>query len=192
MTSMPAAPSLSARIKRVLPQPVKSALKDVLGTVDPLLVQMYRLGSPNGAPIPPRHLRARVGSSGIGRFREAGERCTASIVLGCAKLGRDLSSFERVLDFGCGSGRTIQFTGRQVKAIYGCDVDSEAIVCMQQAYGGGQFLTNKYDPPLPFEPGFFDLVFDLHAPAREETVAVVARDPARAEAGRGRALIRSG
>src|SRR5687767_14532452 len=59
-------------------------------------------------PIPPAALRYRVhGDFDLDSFLATGRQCSQDIRDALARVDRDLSSFERVLDFGCGCGRTL-------------------------------------------------------------------------------------
>ena len=65
-----------------------------------------------------------------------------------------------VLDFGCGIGRiTFPFSEKFDTNIYACDVDKSAIQYIQENSETIKAQTTLYDPPLPFEDGFFDLVY---------------------------------
>jgi SAM-dependent methyltransferase len=117
-------------------------------------------------PLPPSELVHRVGKiddpdvaatyEAIGRHsRERIERLLPS----------DWSwDGKRVLDFGCGAGRTLRhFLDQAERAeFYGCDIDGASIT----------WLTNHFSPPLhvfqngetpllPQPDGFFDLVYAL-------------------------------
>jgi SAM-dependent methyltransferase len=68
---------------------------------------------------------------------------------------------EPILDWGCGSGRTLRwlwgFPGWR-QAYHGCDVDAEAIDWLRQA-GVRNVLVNRDDPPLPYEDSVFGGLF---------------------------------
>ena len=153
--------SLSSRLKRALPSDAKAALKRLLGRLDPLRIRGYRLRHNHSAPIPPRHLRVRVGGGGIHRFIEAGRHCAAAIESGIAQVRRPIESFHRALDFGCGCGRTMQHMRGRIEELYGCDVDADAIEWMQSQYGEMHFVPNRDVPPLPYSANFFDLVYSI-------------------------------
>ena len=62
-----------------------------------------------GVPIPPPKLRHRVhGSLDKESFIQVGKTLSQNIQDLCKIAGRDIYSFEQVLDFGCGSGRVIR------------------------------------------------------------------------------------
>jgi SAM-dependent methyltransferase len=140
-------------LKRLLPTPVKSAGKAVLGLMDPALTTLYRTG-----PLPPRYLRNRVGTAHPPVFIREGQNCARSIKESLAAIDRPLECFDSVLDFGCGCGRTLRHI--KAKNISGCDVDAEAIAWMQRN-AMGTFKANSFEPPLPFLDLSFDLIYSI-------------------------------
>jgi SAM-dependent methyltransferase len=82
-----------------------------------------------------------------------------------AALPSDWSfSGKRVLDFGCGAGRTLRhFTSEAAEAeIWGCDIDEESIGWMQ-AHMCPPFhaFVNGSDPPLEQPDASFDLIWAI-------------------------------
>src|SRR5262245_12236563 len=81
-------------------------------------VEALRLGlqerkqtSDNGAvvPVPPPLLRHRVhGGFDLDGYLHVGRICAQSLRDLLKSVGRDPSSFGKILDFGCGSGRTLR------------------------------------------------------------------------------------
>lgn len=70
---------------------------------------------------------------------------------------------DRVLDFGCGNGRLLQFfKGKQVE-YYGVDVSAELIKIAQKnnIHGKAIFQKISSSPTLPFQPNFFNCVFSI-------------------------------
>ena len=65
--------------------------------------------NPAHTPVPPAKLRHRVhGSLDKESYLKAGEALARNIRDLCAIAGRDVYSFERILDFGCGCGRVLR------------------------------------------------------------------------------------
>src|SRR5205823_739072 len=64
-----------------------------------------------GAPFstaPPADLRYRVhGDLDVASFLETGKQCASDIQDALARVDKDIGSFERILDFGCGCARTL-------------------------------------------------------------------------------------
>ena len=70
----------------------------------------------------------------------------------------------RLLDFGCGAGRTLRhFLGDADAAeIWGCDIDQESIDWLEQNLCPPlHVVRNEAAPGLPFEDGHFDVVWAL-------------------------------
>ena len=106
------------------------------------------------ADLPPSRMRFRVSESlSVPEFLNVGERCSWMI---------DVEGARRVLDFGCGCGRTLRWL-LQNEAIqfYGVDVDREAIEWCAQHYPQAKFAATNPEPPLPFPHVFFDVVYCL-------------------------------
>jgi SAM-dependent methyltransferase len=70
----------------------------------------------------------------------------------------------RLLDFGCGAGRTLRhFLDEAGSAeIWGCDIDAESVDWLDRNLSPPlHALRNEAEPGLPFEDGHFDLVWAL-------------------------------
>jgi SAM-dependent methyltransferase len=71
---------------------------------------------------------------------------------------------KRVLDFGCGAGRTLRhfLTEAQAGDFWGSDIDAPSIAWLQQNLCPPlQAMQNSTDPPLGLEHGTFDLIWAL-------------------------------
>jgi SAM-dependent methyltransferase len=111
---------------------------------------------------PPAALRFRVhGDLGLEGFLESGRQCSEDIQTSLAAVGRDLSSFDRALDFGCGCGRTLLSLAPDAKnsELFGTDIDEEAIAWCRASLEQATFSLNGERPPLDFPDRFFDLVY---------------------------------
>lgn len=111
---------------------------------------------------PPAALRFRVhGDLELEGFFASGRQCSEDIQTSLGAVGTELSSFDRVLDFGCGCGRTLlafdpDSTGCE---LFGTDIDEEAIAWCRASLDQATFSLNGEEPPLDFPDGFFDLVY---------------------------------
>ena len=114
---------------------------------------------------PPRHMQIRVVGGYVSGFIESGFSICDDLNGVLSVAGKSLGDFERILDWGCGCGRTTRAlkTLMPQKDIWGSDIDPEAIAWLQKAYSPkyGQFRLAPHAPPLPFENGFFDFVFGI-------------------------------
>jgi SAM-dependent methyltransferase len=149
------------RLAAGLPRPAKAAAQLVLTAIDPLARARYRRRTGTRDPIPPISLRARVGTPRIEPFM----RATAEYAEQAARAaGRDLESFGAILDFGCGSGRTLVPLARRLGPdadLHGCDIDAEAVGWLARHHPELKLQTTGSEPPLPYEPGSFDLVISV-------------------------------
>ena len=77
-------------------------------------------------------------------------------------LGRELASFERILDFGCGPGRVMRHLGplAQSSQLHGVDVDPDSIAWCAEHIPFATFAVGPHEPPLPYAEGQFDLVYN--------------------------------
>jgi SAM-dependent methyltransferase len=114
------------------------------------------------AHLPPAPLRYRVhGSPYAEGFLNMGKRCSEDIEAALKKVGKDFDSFQNVLDFGCGCGRTlVWFTGRSPH-LYGTDIDAEAISWCRSNLAPAEFNVNSSLPPLEYPSETFDLIYAI-------------------------------
>ena len=114
--------------------------------------------------VPPASLRYRVhGDLSIGSFLGSGRQCAQDIVDVLARVGKDIRSFQQILDFGCGCGRTL-IGLRDIApslTLVGTDIDIEAIRWCQRHLHFASFEINEASPPLKYPPGTFDLIYAI-------------------------------
>lgn len=114
--------------------------------------------------LPPASLRYLVSESISRRvFEEIGSASAENLRALLAKHGRPLSTFEKVLDFGCGCGRTLRWFAAESRSVqfYGADTNLAAIEWCRRHLKFATFVVNKRLPPLPFPEGAFDLVYSI-------------------------------
>lgn len=118
---------------------------------------------PSAIPIPPAILRYRVSELlSVSEFLRIGEGCAGLIRRAVDDMGIDMATAHRVLDFGCGCGRTIAWFLRDYNTEFrGVDVDREAIDWCRNHLQPGHFLANAPVPPLPYPEDYFDVVYCL-------------------------------
>ena len=125
-------------------------------------MRLVRRRSESGFPLPPARLRFRVaGRRGAASFLEVGRRCRDDLEAALSGVGRPLGSFERILDFGCGCGRTLAFLPDLGASVQGCDIDAQAIRWCARNLPFAEFRVNGPEPPAPYEDGAFDLVYAI-------------------------------
>jgi len=114
-------------------------------------------------PSPSDDLIARVvGGPDRTWFYWTGRESVRETARTLAIAGRSLSSFESILDFGCGCGRMLLWMEEQDKTgvLHGTDVDGEAIEWCRRHIPYAEFSVNAAEPPLPYDDDAFDLVFN--------------------------------
>ncbi len=118
-----------------------------------------------GVPVPPAMLRYRVSELiPVEPFLRIGEGCASLLRQFASEMGVDLAHTGRVLDFGCGCGRTIRwflddapdFSGVE---FHGADIDVDAIEWCKKNFRGGRFQSNEPEPPLPYPAEHFGVVY---------------------------------
>jgi len=115
-------------------------------------------------PVPPARLRHRVhGGLDKSSFLNLGKILATDIKSLCKLGGKELYSYEYVLDFGCGSGRVIRnFQGAPLSCkMFGTDIDSELISWCSKNLLNVDWKTNDYLPPLSYEDNSFDLIYAI-------------------------------
>jgi SAM-dependent methyltransferase len=123
------------------------------------------LPQPLTPPLPPPHLRRRIGANYAGVDFLANARAYSERIAFLAReAGRDLASFRSVLDWGCGCGRIARCAAEMFPGAryHGLDTDQEAIEwCREHLAEIGHFEQCSELPPAPYEDGSFDFIFAL-------------------------------
>jgi len=114
-------------------------------------------------PLPPPLLRHRVHGTFDASYLAVGERCAQDIRTLVESVGRNLSSFGSILDFGCGSGRVIRHFHDLPSScqVHGTDIDAEAIRWCQNNLRFARFDTNGAMPPTKYPDGHFDFIYGI-------------------------------
>ena len=116
-----------------------------------------------GLPWPGEELAARVsGTTDREAFLASGRRSVDDIERALAVTGHSLDSFERILDFGCGSGRILVWLrelGKRAE-LHGVDIDGRAIAWVSENLPWVTARVNQARPPLDVPDGFFDLIYN--------------------------------
>lgn len=123
--------------------------------------------------LPPPELRYRVAATEDGEaFKAVGRRCADDLRSAFARVGHDLSH-AKILDFGCGCGRTLRWFIKNRPSLhlpkifsrdpkfYGSDIDSEAIAWCRRHLRDATFETNGHCPPLAFAESSFDGIYAI-------------------------------
>jgi SAM-dependent methyltransferase len=95
-------------------------------------------------------------------FDTSGRRSVDDLTRALSVVGAKLADFKSVLDFGCGCGRIMRWLDDlpRTVSLHGVDIDAQAISWAAQHIPFARFSVNQELPPLEFEDGYFDLVFN--------------------------------
>ena len=116
-------------------------------------------------PPPPKHLQVRVVGSYNGDFIRSGFRTICpELNSALAGVGKSLSDFSRILDFGCGCGRALFALASLAPQaeLFGTDIDPEAIDWLTVNHPDlAGYTVSPHLPPLAYSDGSFDFVFGI-------------------------------
>jgi len=99
-----------------------------------------------------------------GSMAAGGSYYYADVVLEAVRdCGVDPANLDRVLDFGCSSGRVVRVLQAALPEVewHGCDPIVPAIEWAQANLPGIQFVASHAEPPLPYEAGAFDCAYAI-------------------------------
>ncbi len=119
-----------------------------------------RLVSDRSTVLPPPDLMQRVcGCPEAAPFVTGGLKLYHDFMK-ALRPHRDLQSVRRLLDWGCGCGRTTTHLLQHLNGpeIYGCDIDGEAVAWCNANLKSGHFAQSQPLPSLPYPNGFFDVI----------------------------------
>ncbi len=124
-----------------------------------------RLGvPPSDVALPPSILRYRVCESlSVSEFLQVGEACADLIKQQVNEAGIDFAGAHRILDFGCGCGRTMRWLlqNRGGTEFHGTDVDADAVEWCKTRLQQGHFQANRLHPQLRYPAQHFDVIYCL-------------------------------
>ena len=116
------------------------------------------------ANLPPAELRYRVSSSpDAENFVTIGRTCANDIGAALRKVGYDLTTFTRILDFGCGCGRTLVHLKELAPQAQfdGTDIDAGAIEWCKNNLRFGTCNVGKASPPTGYPSNSFDFIYAI-------------------------------
>lgn len=116
-------------------------------------------------PPPPKHLQVRIGGVYVNFISHGHTICEQIDRHLTAVVGKGVSGFESVLDFGCGCGRVTRPTRRRLgpgPKLHGIDIDPEAIEWARANYGSlADFRVGPAMPPTTYAADTFDLIYGI-------------------------------
>jgi SAM-dependent methyltransferase len=130
------------------------------GTPAGRLSTLFRVDLATAVPTPPARLMQRVAATEDPMFFKVGGLQSFGEFLGPICRHRRSRSVSRLLDWGCGCGRVAAHFLLEPggPAVYGCDIDREAITWCAAHLEPGQFASIEPWPPTPYGDGMFDVV----------------------------------
>jgi SAM-dependent methyltransferase len=140
------------RAKELYHRLVSSAIRNPIGAFRRGIGDRVRRAREPYPLPPPRLLRNVQLTPYVKEYLEVGRLSASSII-------NVLGNPTRVLDFGCGSGRTLRHLRETGWQLFGCDIDADAIGWSRDALQFASFEVNADDPPLPYADAFFDAVY---------------------------------
>jgi len=159
--------TLLRKAVNILPMQPKVATQ--IAKVQDLQIQCAQLQAAlkqmGGLIPPPRHLQIRVTGKYYPNFIEHGETLLNYLSTSLSHVGKDLTSFGTVLEFGCGCARVLRamhYRAAPLQKLYGTDIDAEAIEWCRMNYPKvAEFSVNPVEPPMAYADATFDLVYSV-------------------------------
>ena len=111
--------------------------------------------------VPPQNLRPGYGST-VEKWLSGGKANTYTMMKLITSDDFLIQEGNRILDLGCQSGRMIRWLAHSAAKceIWGVDISARHIVwCQENMSPPFNFATVTTQPHLPFEDGYFDLVY---------------------------------
>lgn len=122
-----------------------------------------RRATADGDPLPSAWARIRTtGTTDVQWFHEGGALSADTVREAVVGLGLDMRQFDRILDFGCGSGRVLRhWRDLERVEIYGTDYQPRLIEECRRVVPFVHLSVNGLEPPLHFADAFFDLIYSF-------------------------------
>lgn len=118
--------------------------------------RILRIASPSRLP-PVELLRNIQLTPFVREYLTIGRRSAVALEAAARRAGVPPNA--RVLDFGCGSARSLRHFQTSGWTLHGCDIDTEAIAWARKALPGVDLRETAEQPPLPWDDGSFDAVW---------------------------------
>ena len=151
--------TLTATLKQIYHRLVPDAVRYPIGHSRRAMIDQWIRWRTPGPSLPPRRrLRSVQMTPWIWEYLDVGRataRTIGSALADSGLQGRD-GQTPRVLDFGCGLGRTLRFLAGGSWTLEGCDVDRQSIEWASGAFPELELRTNEPEPPLPYSEDRFD------------------------------------
>ena len=141
----------------------KKLLKLGLNQIQSCVVGVARVAGVIDFPVPPNSSMRKTSTGSLWGFYLAGLRTSLPIAACARREGVRLDKKIRILDFGCGVGRPLLHMTRTYPTpeYYACDIDHTSAEWIQKNYPQVQAYTSRFDPPLKYDSGFFDMIYSV-------------------------------
>jgi SAM-dependent methyltransferase len=135
---------------------------DIRGIFQLTIVSIEELMARVVAPPPSTDLiRYVVGIDDYGEFLRSGAEVFTMFDLAARRYGgKSMSEFNKILDFGCGIGRILQFIP-EGPSVCGCDVNQWVSEYTKRTHRRAEIYCNSLMPPLKYPAGTFDLIYSF-------------------------------
>ena len=124
-------------------------------------VRKSTTGPSDELPIPPQPMWLGYSSTND-EYIEGGRHSTQAMLDAVQATEYELCASHRVLDFGCASGRMLRHlqSWTETCEVWGCDISGDTMLWAKTHLTPPfRFLTNTTIPHLPFEDGYFNLIY---------------------------------
>lgn len=114
--------------------------------------------------LPPPEIRRKVSNTPDEKeYLMVGSRSASTIRQVLGNNSYDLGSFNQILDFACGCGRTLNFMRFYVSTsrLYGCDYDPELVSWCNRNFDMAGCIRNEDRPGTDFPDSFFDFIYSI-------------------------------
>jgi len=117
----------------------------------------------DGLPLPPPELRVLVaGTPDAGWFLGFGRAMFETMASAAAGDGAPIETMDRVLEFGCGSGRVLRhWHGIRGPAIHGTDYNPTLVAWCRAHLPFATIAQNQLEPPLQYADASFDFIYAI-------------------------------
>lgn len=150
-----------SRLQQLYHRHVPPRIRFPIGRLRRDLIDVWTRVAGGHGPLPPRRVLQKVQHTvWVMEFLEVGAKCAGTVRTVLQELDLDAPG-TRVLDFGCGMGRTLRHFRHDGWQLQGCDVDADSIAWSRRTVPFVALEVNGEEPPLPYADGTFDVVYAI-------------------------------
>lgn len=150
---------IGRHLARLLPRAAMPLARNVYALAYEIRDRIRPPQSP--VPLPPARLRYRIGAIDAASYAAIGKRCASDLRHAAERNGMRWRAVGQLLDFGCGTGRTLAWLRRTGPRLHGRDRDPDCVAWCREQLSDASVEQNEPAPPLPFPDDEFDLVYGV-------------------------------